>query len=1130
MVLMTRARQAGWIRIGALLLAGLLLLAALGLGYVITNPNVLKPLIADLTERYLDRRLVVAGELTLELATIPRLTAREVTFANAPGGSAPYMASARFVAVQIDLGALFDNHVRLVDLVVEDAEVFLEDPVDGTPNWSQFPDDGTAGADWSFMLEALHVSSSRIEARIGELAPMIVEIPVLAQLTDPTGMVDLVGSGTFNGDPWRLAGRYGTFEAFLAGGSVSVDLALELDDAELSLDGQIGELATLSGLNLGLSVYGPDADVLGELFAMPDIFDEDIALEASIEPRARGYALAVQGHVSRFQITTSGTILNLAEFDGWDGSVDIRGPDAGVFGKALQIEGFPDGPFTITGTLHRHGGDLDLANIEIVTEDFRFLMNADFEAFPRREGAVASIQLTGEDLSEFRTLLGVDTLPESAFELDFSLDASGDEVLESSLRVGTHELSAAGPIGEFPDWLGTRLTLRLTGEDFAEVLRVAGQPDVLRGPYRGDAELRISDAGMQLNELRLTGERASLEGEVTWPVPSALTALNAQAAVEMADLSAFAAKLGYQGLPADPLAVTARAALADSRLTIREGKARFRTLTLDFSTDMDFEAGFSGTSAGLRLEGQDIDVLFNNALRFDDRVIPFVLEGNVRGAEEALLLEGLTLTTAGGTLQANGTVTFAEAFVGTEIIFQGSGANLAALLPDFPQYAPPQNPWVVSGGIKLPTVSHLELLDTRLEVGTSRLAIAGILDAEDQTRTDLVIQASGDSLKDIGQPGEAPWPDVPFALAIKLDGTMDALNVTQAEANWGDSDLVLSGNIDLTDKPFFTLKGRSSTMILVDLQKALFGEREDIEPEDDLVRFFPDSPLPMEDFALFDASIDIEIDKFRGRRSSLDDVNLRLQVEAGELRLERAAFRDNFGYFDAQALFRPVADGVYVEFKLLGEDADLGLFTHVKQAPETVPRYSLDVDIYGQGLTVADIAAGLNGKILIHSDGGEINNALLNAFTGDFLSNVLEVLNPFVATEEFTPMECMVVNAAVKDGKLKLEPGFVMRTDRVNMFVYGGVNLATEKLDLSLATQARRGIGISAASITNPYFKVGGTLVEPALQLDPASAAVAASVATATAGLSILVRGVWDRLMGTQNPCPGFLNYQRKEG
>jgi len=227
------------------------------------------------------------------------------------------------------------------------------------------------------------------------------------------------------------------------------------------------------------------------------------------------------------------------------------------------------------------------------------------------------------------------------------------------------------------------------------------------------------------------------------------------------------------------------------------------------------------------------------------------------------------------------------------------------------------------------------------------------------------------------------------------------------------------------------------------------------------------------------------------------------------------------------ALLRPEGGKAHLDLQLTGEDAELGLFTTSDQAPETLPRYSLDVDIWGDGGTVAELAGSLNGKLLVSSNGGQISNALLQTLAGDFLTNVLTTLNPFVTSQEFTQMECLVLNSSLENGKIKLEPGFVMRTGKLNMFVYGSANLATETLDLSLATQATKGIGLSAASITNPYFKVGGPFTSPALQLDPASAAVAASVATATAGLSLLIRGVFDRLMGAQNPCPRFLSYEQ---
>ena len=467
-------------------------------------------------------------------------------------------------------------------------------------------------------------------------------------------------------------------------------------------------------------------------------------------------------------------------------------------------------------------------------------------------------------------------------------------------------------------------------------------------------------------------------------------------------------------------------------------------------------------------------------------------------------------------------------WAGSELRLAGRGERLDRLLPAFPGYSPPDKSWQLQASIELPVPNHIRFNEGRLDIGSINAQVDGVLDFEDQSRTRLTFVASGDRIADLGQIGDIPWPEHAFELSTDLAGTLDTLHIRNLDARWGDSDLTGGGSVFLTDRPFIEVHGRSKLLDVYDLQHALFGAPEDEEPGDDLDKVFSDAPIPIELFADFDAVLDVEVEKFRGQRSRLEDISLQLDINDGEMKLNRAAYRDETGYFDATALLRPDGDGVYLDLALAGEDVDVGLFTSTGQQRDSTPRYTLEVDIWGHGQTVAELAGSLNGILLVSSDGGQINNGLVEAFGGDFLVNVLETMNPFVESEEFTKMSCLVLNASIADGKLKMEPGFVMRTDRLNMFVYGGADLEQETLDLSLATQARRGIGISAASITNPYFKIGGTLAQPALQLDPASAAVAASVATATAGLSILIRGVFDRLMGSQNPCPRFLEYEQQ--
>ena len=1124
-----RARVGGWARISGLIVLAFLTLTLLLLGYCLAYPNSLKPLAESITEWALERPLQIDGDLSLSLSMTPVISVTDARLGNADGGTAPYMISAVFAQARIDLGALFEKRVHLLDLQAREAVLHLEDSVDGRPNWIFFEvaDDAANDNSWSFMIQQLEVTDSRIHATIGELAPIELTIPHLVETSDAEDHLNLTGHGEINGDPWQVNGRIGPFDEILDAGRIELNLDLMLDDIELSAKGSIGSLAAMAALDLGLTIYGPDANLLGEIFRMPESFANDVALEAAIRPANAGHALRVVGHISDFDIETEGTITDLAEMNGWDGSALVRGPDLGVVGKALQIEGFPDGPFEIQGTLHLHGGDLDLKDVAVQTEDVSLTLNADFEQFPNREGAFGNFRLSGDNISEFRTLLRLPDLPAAPFALSLTLDATGTEVLRSTLTVGKHRLSAAGTIGDFPDFHGTVLTLDADGEDIAALLTMFGIKQPLAGRYNAASQLVVDTSGLSLRDSVFEMAGHTARGDLHWPDPMRPRQLEIRGELRLDNLADTGARFGTRGLPAYPMTGSGTLKLGDGVIELDESHIRLRSMEMKAQGKLDYPAALSTLSLDIEITGPRVDELLDDALPSADGSESFRLAAEIQGLEDALQIRAFQMETVGGTLRAEGRLAITEDWSGSQFTIRGSGSNLSDLIPAFPNYKPPEEPWQLQAEIELSDVGHLEVSNGRLEIGSVNMTLDGMLDTEDQTRTRLTFFAKGETIRDIGQIGDVPWPDHPFELTTELEGTMKALQFKTLEARWGDSDLSGGGSILLTDRPFVEVHGQSNVLDIYDLQHALFGAPEDIEPADDSAKVFPDTPIPMQVFAVFDGSIDLQVGRFRGRSALLDDVSLELDIKDGVLELNRVAYRDENGYFNASALLKPEGDAVYLELVVQGEDADFGLFTTTEQPRDSVPRYSLDVDIWSRGQTVSELAGNLNGKLLISSDGGEINNVLLEAFAGDFFSNVLETLNPFVKSEEFTQMECLVLNAAISDGRLKMAPGFVMRTDRLNMFVYGSADLERERLDLSLATQARQGIGLSAASITNPYFKVGGTLAAPALELDPASAAIAASVATATAGLSILVRGLFDRLMGTKNPCPNFLKYEQ---
>ena len=85
----------------------------------------------------------------------------------------------------------------------------------------------------------------------------------------------------------------------------------------------------------------------------------------------------------------------------------------------------------------------------------------------------------------------------------------------------------------------------------------------------------------------------------------------------------------------------------------------------------------------------------------------------------------------------------------------------------------------------------------------------------------------------------------------------------------------------------------------------------------------------------------------------------------------------------------------------------------------------------------------------------------------------------------------------VEDGVAKLDPlGLV--TDKMKILGRGSVDLETEKIDLSWTAKPRRGLGLSASSITNQYLKLGGTLSKPHVTVKPLTAATTTAAAVGT--------------------------------
>ena len=184
-----------------------------------------------------------------------------------------------------------------------------------------------------------------------------------------------------------------------------------------------------------------------------------------------------------------------------------------------------------------------------------------------------------------------------------------------------------------------------------------------------------------------------------------------------------------------------------------------------------------------------------------------------------------------------------------------------------------------------------------------------------------------------------------------------------------------------------------------------------------------------------------------------------------------------------------------------------------------MPRYELRTRLSASGSTVRELAGSLNGRTRVVFGEGQLRRAGVGFLARDFVAEVISVVNPFERQSAYASVQCIAVLATFEGGVLKGEPAFVYQSDKLNIAGDARVDLGSEKLNVKIRTQARKGLGLSVTDLVTPFSEIGGTLANPILQLDTKDTLVRGGAAAATGGLSILARRLQQRLLAESDPC-----------
>jgi hypothetical protein len=202
-----------------------------------------------------------------------------------------------------------------------------------------------------------------------------------------------------------------------------------------------------------------------------------------------------------------------------------------------------------------------------------------------------------------------------------------------------------------------------------------------------------------------------------------------------------------------------------------------------------------------------------------------------------------------------------------------------------------------------------------------------------------------------------------------------------------------------------------------------------------------------------------------------------------------------------------------VEMDFDFDQLDLGaMFDELGTEQLTSGKLGGGIEVSGRGNSVATLMAGLNGRTYLVIGKGRIAKSYLDLVSMNLGGAFLDIVNPFQAKKDHTVRNCAVNRIEIADGLA--DAVLFLDTEQTTIIAAGDINLKKETLNIGIKPSPKKGFGASGigtvsfslSELSRP-FKLGGTLAQPALTIDPGRSIVtlgkmAGALALGPAGLA----------------------------
>ncbi len=918
-------------------------------------------------------------------------------------------------------------------------------------------------------------------------------------------------------------------------------------DNEASLNGTLGDLPRLAGTGLTFRVSGPDLSVFSNLAKTP-LTTEPYVAEGRLEWQGGALKLTgVNAKVGENRLVLDGVLGSPPELIGTSLRIRAQGPDFSAIPMVVSYGDAPAEAFDVEGQLSIRSEHYEIEGLNATLGEFNLRAEGVVGLPPRIKGTDLQIEAGGPDLSRLTPYAGLDGLPAEPYSVRGRVRArkSNYFVDEMVVKIGSARMEINGEVAASAKLVGTDVEFRSSVPNLAMFEPIVAGLQLPRAPMKSSGRVRVRKDGYEFQQMSAQLSDATVRVEGILGRSSDLNGTDLKFNLVAPDLSLLAPFFTGTELPKENFSTTGQLRVTRTGYELRQTTARLGNAKIALRGTIGRPPELSGTDLKFDASAPNLSLIapFAEDLKLPEQ--SFSTSGHVRVSKKGYEFSETTAELGDAKLRIDGTIGQLSNLTDSEISLLASGPNFAEIAA-IANLAAPEEPFRIAARTER-LQKGLRFHEASAKVGEHQLELTGLLgEPPTLVGTDLDFRAKGPDLHFISQLADLDHSlsDESFEIAGHFDGTPEAFRLKTFNARLGESDLAGSFDLDLRGKP--DLEGEFSSEYF-DLDTFLPEERSEpvtakegaeSKPEGSAQGSTSDpeaktryliSKEPLDLSGLNAANVDI---RFAGKQvltnvAQLSNVKLGVRLRDGVLKLDPISARDGVGgSISGTASLMLFEKGFSVGINGTGEKLRLGLLSGKDEAPADQPPSDLVVVFEGRGNSLHEIAASGNGRIELVQGSGRINNSAIDLLATGVTLELVNAINPFRKKERHTTVECGVYGVEIVDGVARLDP-FAARTDKMTLVGSGRIDLNTEIIDLVWNARPRKGIGISASAITNPYVRLGGTLSSPALGLKATEAALSAGAAVATGGLSILAMGVLDRLRAEEDVCKPALERLR---